>query len=143
VGIAVDLAPPGWIPTDFDGAAPELVELAEAWRIDQRTKQAVAGNLPRRVVEEVAKDAAFPPGSKRSLSGPSGQQLLAEMFNALRVPVTLKKVVSIAPALAYIVVRDLQLGSRIEKLIASERERTAPPPPKPPAPAPAASPTAN
>jgi len=114
-----------WTPEDFRGAATELVELAEAWRIDAHTRRAVAGKLPRKVVEEVAKDAAFPPGSKRSLST-SSPVTLAKMFNALRVPISLKAVITTAPALVYIIVRDLQTGSRIEKLIALELEREKP-----------------
>jgi hypothetical protein len=111
-----------WTPEDFRGAATELVELAEAWRIDAHTRRAVAGHLPRKVVDEVAKDAAFPPGSKRSLST-SSPVTLAKMFNALRVPISLKAVITTAPALVYIIVRDLQTGSRIENLIAQEIER--------------------
>jgi hypothetical protein len=111
-----------WTPEDFRGAAPEIVELAEAWRIDAHTRRAVAGHLPRKVVDEVAKDSAFPPGSKRCLST-SSPVTLAKMFNALRVPISLKSVITTAPALIYIIVRDLQTGSRIEKLIAQEIER--------------------
>ena len=113
-----------WTAEDFRDAAPELVELAEAWRVDAHTKSAVAGKLPKRVVEEIAKDAAFPPGSKRSLSNAS-PQTLAEMFNALHVPLSFKKIVTLAPALVYIVVRDIQVGSRVQKMIADENERQA------------------
>ena len=119
-----------WSAEDFRDAAPELVELAEAWRVDVHTKRAVAGQLPRRVVDEIAKDAAFPAGSKRSLSTAS-PVTLAKMFNALRVPLSLKAVITVAPALVYIIVRDLQFGSRIEKLIATERARAAAPLPAP------------
>ncbi len=105
---------------DFRGAAVELVELAEAWRIDTRTRQAAVGKLPRPVVEEIGKAAAFPPGSKKSLSN-SSPATLAKMFNSLQVPVALKSVVSAVPALAYIIVRDIQTGARIEKLITEDK----------------------
>ena len=115
-----------WTAEDFREAAPELVELTEAWRVDTHTKHAVAGKLPRRIVEEIAKDAAFPPGSKRSLSSAS-PQTLAEMFNALSVPLSFKKIVTLAPALVYVIVRDLQVGGRVQKMIADENERQAVP----------------
>ena len=57
-----------WTPTDFRDCAPQLVELAEAWRVDVRTKQATAGKLPAKVVQKIAADAAFPPGSRKALS---------------------------------------------------------------------------
>jgi hypothetical protein len=109
-----------WTAEDFRQCAPELVELAEAWRIDSHTKRAVKGKLPRVVVEEIKKDAAFPAGSKKSLSN-SSPVTLSKMFNALKVPVAFKSIISAAPALAYIIVRDLQTGSRIEKLIAENK----------------------
>lgn len=123
-GAAVETVDPVllWTVEDFRQAAPELVELAEAWRVDCRTKQAVAGKLPKVVVQEIAKSAAFPPGSKKSLSTAS-PMTLAKMFNALKVPVMLKSVITAAPALAYIIIRDLQTGTRIEKMIADEAER--------------------
>jgi hypothetical protein len=120
-GIAFD----AWTAEDFRFAAPELVELAEAWRIDARTRQAVAGKLPQKLVAEIEKDAAFPPGSKRSLSNTS-PVTLAKMFNALHVPAGLKPVITTAPALVYIIVRDLQTGARIDKLIALQEEETKP-----------------
>jgi hypothetical protein len=111
-----------WSPEDFRGASVELVELAEAWTIDRHTRRAVSGKLPKRVVDEIAKDSAFPPGSKKSLAN-SAPATLAQMFNALRVPIGLKSVITTAPALVYIIVRDLQHSARIEKLIADEQER--------------------
>ena len=114
-----------WTAEDFRDAAPELLELAEAWRVDCHPKSAVAGKLPKRVVEEIAKDAAFPPGSKRSLSTAS-PQTLAEMFNALGVPLSFQKIVTLAPALVDIIVRDLQVGGRIQKMIAEENDRQKP-----------------
>jgi hypothetical protein len=110
-----------WTAEDFRFAAPELVELAEAWRIDVHTRHAVAGKLPQKLVAEIAKDAAFPPGSKRSLSN-SSPVTLAKMFNALHVPAAFKPVITTAPALVYIIVRDLQTGARIDKLIALQEE---------------------
>ena len=47
------------------------------------------------------------------------------------MPLSLKAVITVAPALVYIIVRDLQFGSRIEKLIATERARAAAPLPAP------------
>lgn len=110
-----------WTVEDFRQCAPELVELAEAWRIDSHTKAAAAGKLPAPVVNEIAKSAAFPPGSKKSLSTAS-PVTLAKMFNALKVPVAFKGIISAAPALAYIIVRDLQTSARIEKLVAEHKE---------------------
>ena len=48
---------------------------------------------------------------------------LAEMFNALHVPMSFKKIVTLAPALVYVIVRDLQVGQRIQKLVAEEAQR--------------------
>jgi hypothetical protein len=73
------------------------------------------------VVNEIAKDAAFPPGSKKSLST-SSPVTLAKMFNALKVPLAVKGIITAAPALVYIIVRDLQTGSRIEKMIQENRK---------------------
>jgi len=111
-----------WTPEDFRDAAPELVELAEAWRVEVRTKQAAAGGLSRKVVEEYASKAAFPAGAKRTLSN-SSPLTLAKMFNALHVPLSLKAVVTTAPAIVYLIVRDLQVGSAIAKQVADEKER--------------------
>lgn len=44
------------------------------------------------------------------------------MFNSLKVPLAVKPVITTAPALVYIIVRDLQTSSRIEKLIAEHHE---------------------
>ena len=44
------------------------------------------------------------------------------MFNALKVPLAVKPIITTAPALAYIIVRDLQTSARIEKLIAEHKE---------------------
>jgi hypothetical protein len=109
-----------WTAEDFRQTAPELIELCEAWRIECHTKRAAAGKLPKVVVEEIARGAAFPPGSKKSLST-SSPVTLAKMFNALKVPLAVKPILTAAPALAYIVVRDLQTTARIEKLIAENR----------------------
>ncbi|MCU0783716.1 MAG: hypothetical protein MUF81_06640 [Verrucomicrobia bacterium] len=48
------------------------------------------------------------------------------MFNALRVPLSLKSVITVAPAVVYLIVRDLQIGGKIDKLISQERERNKP-----------------
>jgi hypothetical protein len=121
--LVTDLGDPvlAWSPDDFRQCATELVELAEAWRIDCHTKHAAEGKLPAPVVKEIANGAAFPPGSKKSLST-SSPVTLAKMFNALKVPLAVKPVITTAPALAYIIVRDLQTSSRIEKLIAEHGE---------------------
>ena len=110
-----------WTPDDFRQCAAELVELCEAWRVDSHTKRAAEGKLPAPVVKEIASGAAFPPGSKKSLST-SSPVTLAKMFNALKVPLAVKPVITTAPALAYIIVRDLQTSARIEKLIAEHKE---------------------
>jgi len=110
-----------WTPDDFRQCAVELVELAEAWRVDCHTKRAAEGKLPAAVVKEIANGAAFPSGSKKSLST-SSPVTLAKMFNALKVPLAVKPLVTTAPALCYIVVRDLQTSARIEKLIAEHKE---------------------
>ena len=120
-----------WTPDDFRQCAVELVELAEAWRVDAHTKHAVVGKLPRPVVEEIARGAAFPSASKKSLSTAS-PATLAKMFNALHVPVALKPIISTAPALAYLIVRDLQCHARIEKLIAENKVIEAPKTPEAP-----------
>ena len=44
------------------------------------------------------------------------------MFNALKVPLAVKPIITTAPALCYIIVRDLQTSSRIDKLIAEHGE---------------------
>lgn len=113
-----------WTAEDFRQCAPELVELAEAWRVECHVKHAIKGKLPGVVVEEIKKDAAFPPGSKKSLSN-SSPATLAKLFNSLKVPVAFKSMVSGAPALLYIIVRDLQTSSRIEKLIRENVKLTA------------------
>ena len=110
-----------WTPDDFRQCAVELVELAEAWRIDCHTKRAVAGKLPAPVVKEIAGGAAFPAASKKSLST-SSPVTLAKMFNSLKVPLAVKPIITTAPALAYVIVRDLQTSARIEKLIAEHKE---------------------
>lgn len=110
-----------WTADDFRQCAPEVVELLEAWRIEKHTKRAAEGKLPGAVVKEIAAGAAFPPGSKKSLST-SSPVTLAKMFNALKVPLAVKPVITTAPALLYIIVRDLQTSSRIEKLIGEHHE---------------------
>lgn len=119
-GPAVDPAF-GWCPEDFHGCAPEIVELAEAWRVDMHTKRAAEGGLPGAVVAEIAKDAAFPASSKKSLSRTS-PDALAKLFNLLSVPLKIRPLISSAPALAYIVLRDFQTGARINELIARNNE---------------------
>jgi len=126
--LAVDAVDPvlSWTPDDFRECAVELVELAEAWRIDSHTKHAAEGKLPAAVVKEIANGAAFPPSSKKSLST-SSPVTLAKMFNALKVPLAVKPLITTAPALCYIVVRDLQTSARIDKLIAEHKEHTEKP----------------
>lgn len=109
------------MPEDFNGCAPEIVELAEAWRVDRHTSRAAEGKLPAKVVEQIAKDAAFPASSKRSLSRTS-PEALAKLFNLLSVPVKIRPLISSAPALAYIILRDFQTGARINELIAKNNE---------------------
>ena len=111
-----------WAPADFSDCAPELLELVEGWRVDVRTQQAVEGRLPRKLVQEIAADAAFPKNAKQSLSRTS-PATLADLFNALNVPVKLKKYVVSAPLILYLAVRDIACGARINKLIAEEDER--------------------
>lgn len=111
-----------WRAEDFNECAPELIELVEGWRVDSRTKQAVERGLPRKVVEQISKDVAWPANAKRSLSRTS-PATLADIFNALKVPVRLKKYVTTAPLLLYIAVRDLAAGARIEKLASEEDAR--------------------
>ena len=119
-GVAVDPVL-DWTPDDFRQVSVDLVELAEAWRVDSHTKRAAEGKLPAPLVKEIAGSAAFPPGSKKSLST-SSPVTLAKMFNALKVPLAVKPIITTAPALVYIVVRDLQTSARIEKLIAEHKE---------------------
>lgn len=116
-----------WTADDFRQCAAELVELAEAWRIDSHTKNAAEGKLPAAVVKEITNGAAFPPGSKKSLST-SSPVTLAKMFNAIKVPLAVKPIITTAPALVYIIVRDLQTSSRIDKLIAEQKEHEQPKP---------------
>ena len=112
-----------WVAEDFRDAAPELVELAEAWRVDAHTKRAVAANLPRKLCDKIKSDAAFPPGAKRSLST-SSPASLAEMFNAFGVPLKIRRYVVMAPAFLWIVVHDLQVSGAITKLIQDEKQPT-------------------
>ncbi len=118
-GVPVD-AVVQWTAEDLRQCSVELVELIESWRVDSHSKHAAAGKLPAIVVEQIARDAAFPPASKKSLST-SSPATLAKAFNALNVPIALKSIITTAPALAYLIVRDLQTSSRIEKLIAESK----------------------
>lgn len=114
---SVQIAPVDlWVADDLRQCSVEIVSLVESWRVISHTKRAIKGNLPPLVVDEIKKDAAFPPDTKKSLSN-SSPATLAKMFNELNVPVSLKSIVTTAPALLYLIVRDLQTGSRIEKLI--------------------------
>lgn len=115
-----------WAPEDFRQVAVDCVELAEAWRVDAHTKTAAAGHLPRAVVEEIARDAAFPKGTKNSLSNAS-PATLAKMFNAMKVPLALKSVIATAPALTFLIIRDFQLTAKIERLVAADKSEKAQP----------------
>ena len=111
-----------WTAADFDQCAPELIELIEGWRIEVHTKRAAEGKLPRVVVKEVAENAAFPTNAKRSLSRTS-PATLADIFNALNVPVKLKKYVVTTPLVLYLCVRDIAGLHRIDSIIAEQEEK--------------------
>ena len=100
----------------------ELVELGEAWRLDAICKKCTMAKLPRKVADEFAREASFTPASKRSLSS-SLPGTLAKAFNALKVPVGLKSVITAVPALTYLVLRDFQLNQKLDKFITDEAER--------------------
>ena len=130
LGTGAALPVAGWAAQDFRECAGELIELAESWRVDEHTKNALAGKLPAVVVEKIKGRASFPAGSKRSLRE-SSPETLARMFNALSVPTMFKPYVSAFPALVYIVVRDLQTGAEIKRLVKENEKFTAsqtPPP---------------
>lgn len=117
-----------WTAEDFRQVAVDCVELAEAWRVDAHVQHAKAGKLPRPVVEEIGRDAAFPRGTKNSLSN-SSPATLAKAFNAMNVPIALKSVITTAPALVYVIIRDFQLQSKIERLIEADKEQKPKPAP--------------
>lgn len=125
-------APVPWSADDFKQVAPDTIELLEQWRVQAKIELAESGKLAPRVVQQIAKDAAFPGPAKRSLQGAS-PDAIAKLFNAMNVPVALKPYISTCPTLVYLVVRDVQQTSDIKKLIAEERARAASPsaPPKP------------
>ncbi len=122
--VAVDAAAeaPRWCSADFNEVAPQLVELGEAWRVDAICRKCVAAKLPRKVVEEFERDASFPPTSKKALSG-SLPGTLADAFNAIGVPLAMKKWIVSAPVLTYLILRDFQIHGKLDKLISSEQER--------------------
>lgn len=125
-----------WRAEDFNDCAPELVDLAEAWRVNSRTKQAVDGKLLPKVVKEIAADTAFPASVKKSLSRTS-PATLADFFNSIGVPIRFKKYVTTAPLMIYLIVRDMAVGSRIDKLVSDQNEealkaKAAPGPSQPP-----------
>lgn len=119
----------GWTAEDFTYAAPELVELAEMWRVNQRTKEAVDYGFPRPVVEEYAKRTAFPPKAKASLSK-SSAPVLADLFNTLKLPLKLKPAVATFPALVFLIARDFMIGREMAGQAAEEKARQ-PEPEKP------------
>gem|GEM_PF-6098499 len=112
-------------------------ELGEAWRVDAICKKCVEGRMPRKVVDEFSRAAAFPAASKRSLSN-SLPGTIAKAFNALKVPVGLKSVITAVTALTYVILRDIQLHTKLDKIISDEVQRPAPSPgpAMPPAPQP-------
>jgi hypothetical protein len=111
----------GWLPEDFKQVAPDTIDVIEQWRIQDKIELAESGKLSPPVVAKIAKDAAFPPASKKSLQG-SCPEALAKIFNACNVPVALKAYISTAPTAVYLIVRDLQQRSEIRKLVQAERE---------------------
>ncbi len=112
----------GWSAEDLRDVSVQLVELGESWRVEAICRKCVEAQFPKKVVEEFSREAAFPPGSKRSLST-SLPGMLAKTFNALKVPLTLKSVITAVPALTYLVIRDFQLNAKLDKLVAADAER--------------------
>ena len=118
--VAVD----AWSAADFNFVVADCIQIAETWRVKTKTDKAIKGNLAPVVAEEIGAAFAFPSQAKDSLraSSPEG---FAKVFNALRVPISLKPAISACPALAYIIVRDFQLDAKLDKMIAAVAEREA------------------
>ncbi len=121
---APDFAPVSWTADDFKQVAPDTIELIEQWRVSAKIELAESGKLSAPVVQQIAKDAAFPAPAKRSLQS-SSPAAVAKLFNALNVPIAFKPYISTCPTLVYLVLRDWQQTAEIKKIIATERERTA------------------
>jgi hypothetical protein len=113
-----------WTAEDFNGAAPEVIELIEAWCIESDTALAAEGGLPEKVVRKIAADAAFPKSSKESLRRTS-PAMLAKFANAVKLPGTLKPYIAGLPSVAVIVIGRLKNRAEIRKLIEEDRKLRA------------------
>ena len=120
LGSAVDQ----WTAADFDGAAPEVIELLESWIIESNTQLATEGGLPAPVVRKIAADSAFPKGSKESLRRTS-PALLAKFANAVSLPVAVKPYIAGLPSVAVIILGQWRLRGKIRELIEEDRKAKA------------------
>ena len=113
-----------WVASDFNSAAPEVIELLEAWIVNSNTELASEGGLPDKVVRKIAADSAFPRSSKDSLRRTS-PDLLAKFANTVRLPLTLKPYVSGLPSVAVILIGQFKLRGEIKRLIEEDKKQKA------------------
>jgi hypothetical protein len=109
-----------WLAADFNGCAPEVIELLEAGIIESNSKLASEGGLPEKVVRKIAADSAFPKSSKESLRRTS-PEMLAKFANTVRLPVTLKPYISGLPSVAVILLGQFRLRGEIRRLIEEDK----------------------
>lgn len=111
----------GWTAADFKQVIFDSLSFAEAARVKNRTAKAIRGGLSPVVAEQIGNSFAFPVETKTSLST-SSPEGIAKLFNALRVPLSVKPVITSCPALVYLIVRDAQLNEKLDKMIADVAE---------------------
>jgi hypothetical protein len=107
------------IPWDPDALRPifeELIDGAEESRVEKFRAAAVEASLPDSVVKEIAKDAAYAPAWKRTITS-TAPRVTAKTMSRIGISGKYSEEAILATALVSNFVQGRRLAARLEKLI--------------------------
>jgi hypothetical protein len=116
------LVPPPvpWSAEDLSGLIDELIEAAEAGRVEKFLADVAEAGLTGKLVKEIEADARFPKIAK-SLLKQSIPRLCAKWLNKSGISAEWRDEVAVVTALVLIIVHDRQTRSKLDELIAAHK----------------------
>lgn len=124
----VGLAPVAWTPADLQPVVESSIGVGEAWDYADNKKIIAPLELDAAAQSRILQPTRWPEVAKLGLQR-GGAESLAEIFNALGVPVAVKKHLLSLPSVALLVQHVATNKAELRKLVAEEVAKKNPPKP--------------
>ncbi len=111
-----------WDPATLRPLFEELIEGAEESRVQKFRNMATEGGLPDKLVQEIARDAKYPPMAKRTMSI-TAPNVTAKAFNRIGLSGKYSDEAILATALIANLVKGRRLQAKLQKLIEQNQAR--------------------